>query len=163
MEVIHFILLNNECWIPGTILIYSFILLALMLLILNFFNYHFILLDVYISNNFFFYNIESIKHWKLQLCFLYSKSKMLFTSNILSGNIRNYFLGTSGNSFIPSFKVYSNYTWRCSNTCLLDGLINISRKRQLIVDTNLPLSYTKVVEFIGLRILPTKWLALFFF
>ena len=29
MEVIHFILLNNECWIPGTILIYSFILLAL--------------------------------------------------------------------------------------------------------------------------------------
>ena len=131
-------------------------------MILNFLNYHFILPDLYISNNFFFHNIKSIKHWKLQLCFLYSKSKMLFTSNILSGNIRNYFLGTSGNSFIQSFKVYSNYTGWCSNTCLLDGLIDISRKRQLIVDTNLPLSYTKVVEFIGLRILPTKSLVLFF-
>lgn len=131
-------------------------------MILNFLNYHLILPDLYISNNFFFHNIKSIKHWKIQLCFLYSKSKMLFTSNILSGNIRNYFLGTSGNSFIQSFKVYSNYTGWCSNTCLLDGLIDISRKRQLIVDTNLPLSYTKVVEFIGLRILPTKSLVLFF-
>lgn len=131
-------------------------------MILNFLNYHFILPDLYISNNFFFHNIKSIKHWKIQLCFLYSKSKMLFTSNILSGNIRNYFLGISGNSFIQSFKVYSNYTGWCSNTCLLDGLIDISRKRQLIVDTNLPLSYTKVVEFIGLRILPTKSLVLFF-
>lgn len=131
-------------------------------MILNFLNYHLILPDLYISNNFFFHNIKSIKHWKIQLCFLYSKSKMLFTSNILSGNIRNYFLGISGNSFIQSFKVYSNYTGWCSNTCLLDGLIDISRKRQLIVDTNLPLSYTKVVEFIGLRILPTKSLVLFF-
>ena len=131
-------------------------------MILHLLNYHFILPDLYISDNFYFYNIKSVKLWKLQLYFPYSKSKMLFTSIILSGNIRNYFLDTSGNSFIQSVKVYSNYTWWCSNIYLLDGLIDISRKRQLTGNTNLQLSYTKVVEFIGLRILPTKWLAFFF-